>query len=299
METLAQDKMFPLLTKERSVRLWRKKRYRWAVAAVLVLLLGAAFYFSQSVSPNGPLNVVTTAQGSKSRLTLPDGTEVWLNADSRLSYSSDFKNLKIREVTLSGEAYFKVKHDVNHPFVIHTRYLNIRDLGTAFNVRAYPEEDRSEATLLEGSITVSLRADPGKNLHLQPGEKILYYAAGHKLVRDQSSKQPEYPITPLPHRQKLAVSRIQPVVVRPGDTVVSEIAWMNDQLVFNDASFSELAQRMGRYYNTEIVIKDEAIARYSFTGIFEGESLEQALRELQMIRPFHFTLDNKKVIITP
>ena len=300
MDILAKEQTADHSAAAPAGRLFRTKRYWWVAAAVGLLLLGVGYYFyyCPSRSPGVSLEVVTTAQGSKSQLTLPDGTEVWLNVNSRLSYPSDFKSASLREVTLSGEAYFKVKHDSDHPFIIHTRYLNIRDLGTAFNVRAYPEEDRSEASLLEGAITVSLNTDPANNLHLQPGEKILYYAGDHKLVKDQSSKPPsEAPLSPLPHRKKLEVARIHPVVVRPGDTIVSEIAWMNDQLVFNDEAFASLAERMSRYFNTEIVIKDQVIADYSFTGIFEGESLQQALKELQMIRPFHFTIDNQKVII--
>lgn len=277
-----------------------KKNFNWwYVAASVILLAGLFLFFSGPDSIQSSLNVVTTQNGSKSLVMLPDSTEVWLNAGSCLSYSSNFKDADVREVTLSGEAYFKVKHDVCHPFIIHTQYLNIKDLGTAFNVRAYPDENKCETTLIEGSITVSLKEDPGKNLHLKPGEKIMYFVDKHKLVKNQEVEEDikKTAIQPITPTHKLEVSRVSPVVIHPGDTVISEIAWLDNQLVFNNESFSELANRMNRFFDAKIEIKSRDVENYSFTGVFEGETLEQALNELQMIRPFRYTVNKNKVII--
>src|SRR5699024_2281168 len=121
------------------------------------------------------LNTVTTKAGSKTKIMLPDGTKVWLNADSKLTYPNDFQHIPKREVTLVGEAYFKVKHDAEHPFVIHTKGLTVRDIGTEFNLKAYPDDENSSLSLIEGSVSVSLINDKDKDLILKPGEKVVYH----------------------------------------------------------------------------------------------------------------------------
>lgn len=274
-----------------------RKRFWWYAAAIC-LLVGLSAFFLQTRTSSSAVNVVSTENGSKSMVVLPDGTQVWLNADSRLSYANNFKEAAIREVTLSGEAYFKIKHDANQPFIIHTEYFNIKDLGTAFNVRSYPDENKCETTLIEGSITVSLRDDPGKKLHLDPGEKFMYYPGDHQLVKScEKGVAESKTLKPIKQTQRLEVTHIHPVVVHPGDTVISEIAWLDNQLVFNNESFVELARRMNRFFNVEIIITSEKVQAYSFTGIFEGETLQQALNELQMIRPFSYTINKNRVVI--
>ncbi len=298
MAAIEKEKEQDIQATKMKASIKNKKIWVWAAAILLLLVGGWSFlYFHHKASIS--INVVTTERGNKTKMLLPDGTEVWLNAETKLSYPNNFKEADHREVTLSGEAYFKVKHDANHPFIIHTRYLNITDLGTAFNVRAYPNEEKNEATLIKGSISVSLKADPDKNLLLKPGEKITYFTANNQLKKEQKPKQPSVPVKLKTIRkpQRLEVTHIEPVIVNVGDTVVSETAWLNNQLIFNNENFSELAQRMSRYYNVNIIIRNEAVEKYSFTGIFEGESLEEALKELQMIRPFSFKINKNSVII--
>src|SRR5690606_4757825 len=114
--------------------------------------------------------------------------QVWLNADSRLSYPNDFQHGAEREVFLSGEAYFDVVHNAERPFIIHTQYLDIKDIGTAFNVKAYPDEDESEATLVTGAIKVSLHQNPDKSFILKPREKFVYYATGNDVALSGQKK---------------------------------------------------------------------------------------------------------------
>lgn len=277
-----------------------KNVWLWAAASIIFILGGWFLYHSFNFSGT-ETTIVATKSGSRTKVTLPDGTQVWLNADSRLTYPNDFTHIPRREVTLSGEAYFEVKHDERHPFIIHTKYFNIEDVGTAFNVKAYPEDDESEATLVSGSIAVSLRSDPGKNLLLKPGEKVLYYTSDREMRTQENDNPHKWPqnnkIQSLKCDPTLEVAHIKPMVIAKGDTVVTETAWMNNQLVFNSQRFSELAKRLSRWYNVEMVIRDDQVENYMFTGIFEGETIEQALKELQMIRPFSFSIEKDKVII--
>jgi len=286
----------------RTFREFMSGKNAWILAAAsVIVILGGWFLFQTYRCSGADTTVVATKSGSRTKVTLPDGTQVWLNVDSKLTYPNNFPYIAKREVTLSGEAYFEVKHDESHPFIIHTQYFNIEDVGTAFNVKAYPEDSETEATLVSGSIAVSLRNDPGKNLLLKPGEKVLYYASdidmkvegGKSLDTIQAADK----IRSLRFTPTLEVTHVKPIIVSAGDTVVTETAWMNDQLVFSSQKFSELGIRLSRWYNVHVTIKDKEVENYLFTGIFQGETIEQALKELQMIRPFSFSIENDNVVI--
>lgn len=277
----------------------RRRREFWFAALILVLL-GGWLSWHTFISPDNEMNIVSTRNGSKTKVALPDGTQVWLNSDSKLTYPNDFQHINNREVTLSGEAFFKVQHDADRPFIIHTRYLDIKDIGTSFNVKAYPEDEESEATLVSGIIEVTLHNDQSKSYVLKPKEKVVYHAYGNDFSFKANSKKElahAEPISKALIKPNVEISRIKSVLAPSGDSIVAETAWMNNQLVFDAEKFSSLAKIMGRWYNVDFEIKDKNIADYSFTGVFEGETLEQALDELQMIRPFQYRISKDHVII--
>lgn len=280
-----------------------RKFFYWSAAAVIVLCIAIGwFMWNPFQHSSSGMEVVTVNLGTRMRVFLPDGSEVWLNSGSKLIYPKNFKNLSKREVVLSGEGYFEVKHDSDHPFIIHTDFLNIKDLGTVFNIKAYPDEKQAVATLISGSIEVTVNGDPGKTIILKPHEKVSYFAdiQGLSLEKNNLPGHQNEPciIHSLPlHASRLEVEGIQPVVTPHGDTILSETAWVNNELVFHAEKFSQLAERMQRWYNTTIRIQNPEIANYTFTGIFHGETLEQALDELMMIRKFHLKMDKDTVLI--
>ena len=154
--------------------------YRWMLAATSVAALILVYFFVAQprketktlTATNAPRNTVATEPGSKSQITLPDGTQVWINADSRIVYDQDFFT-RNREVVLSGEAYFDVVRDTTRPFIIHTRSIDIKVLGTAFNVRSYPNEKTTETALIHGKVEVTLHNNPDKKIILKPNEKLV------------------------------------------------------------------------------------------------------------------------------
>src|SRR5260221_1009127 len=115
---------------------------------------------------------ITTKNGSKTNLLLPDGTRVWLNAGSSITYDSSYDKM-MREVILSGEGYFDVVRNKEKPFIIHAAKINIKVLGTQFNVKSYPTDNTTEASLIHGSIEVTFRDKPNKKIILKPNEKIV------------------------------------------------------------------------------------------------------------------------------
>jgi len=130
----------------------------------------------------------------------------------------------------------------------------------------------------------------------------MYYTskADLTLQKDKSSaaKPVRKALPVLPGVSRLEVTEIKPVISPSGDSIVTEVAWMHDQLVFDGEKFEALARRLGRWYNVQIRINDKQVENYTFSGIFEGETIEQALKELQMIRPFHFVINRDKVEIS-
>lgn len=213
---------------------------------------------------------INTPSRLTSKITLADGTIVTLNSETRLKYPAAFKGAH-REVYLTGEAFFDVKKDAEHPFIIHTEKINIKVLGTTFDVKAYKNDPHTEATLITGAIQVSMNALPEKQILLKPQEK---FSLQHQAKNAADS--PLYSIIPL------------------NDT---ETSWMNHKLVFKNESFDVLANSLSRWYGLQVVFKNESLKNSRFTGFFEKENISQALKALQLIEPFRYKIQDKTVYI--
>jgi ferric-dicitrate binding protein FerR (iron transport regulator) len=238
----------------------------------------------QKAAVDVTMSEIVAPRGSKTHIVLADGTAIWLNAGSKLRYPQDF-SLENREVFLAGEAYFKVPHNDEHSFIVHTPEATIRDLGTVFNVKAYTGSPVTEATLIEGAIEVSLEKKPDRKIRMSPGEKLVLH---NKLAPVPAKQQPEAAV------QLFEVSKIVPYA-KTNDIV--ETAWVEDKLIFRNERFEDLAQMMERRYNISIVIKDQEIRDYQVTGIFRQENITEALKLLQVIVPFKYKMSNGQVII--
>lgn len=276
----------------------RRPRRRWmAWTAVAATILLAGWFFGirnqgaknpDSATAGRSVNEVTTRPGSKSRVELPDGSVVWLNAGSQLTYNRDFGQ-KLREVNLSGEGYFDVVKMPEKPFIIHTRDVNIRVLGTVFNVKAYPQDKKTETSLIRGSIEVTIRNRPSDKIILSPSEKLV---VEHQPVMPAGEALPgrlDKQSAPL-----IAVNKLQ---YNPADSSVAETEWIHNRLVFRDESLGELALRMERWYNRTISIEDAELRNTRVSGIFETETLEEALQALQISVRFAYETEGKNIII--
>ena len=218
---------------------------KWKILAFLsagFILLFLGYYFlnikgPSPVAPQKPVWEVVTRNGSKSNILLPDGSSVWLNAGSRLTYDSLY-GTTLREVTLSGEAYFDVVKNPKKPFIIHTGKINIRVLGTVFNVKSYPGDRTIETSLIKGSIEVSFPSQPSKKIILKPNQKLI-------IDKTESNAN---------GNTDRGVSGIVPLIsiqhlIRIGsDSSITETGWMENRLYFNDMSFHDLLENMERKY---------------------------------------------------
>lgn len=266
--------------------------WQWMIATVaalfiLVLLIMHSDPKGPYVAPKLAGNTISTKSGSKSKVELPDGTNVWLNADSKLEYKGDFSG-KYREVTLSGEAYFDVVKDKSRPFIIHTRTVRIRVLGTAFNVRSYPADKTTETALIRGSLEVTLNTQPDKKVILKPNEKVLI--EDEMVNKHIAADTPDKEI----NQDMMIVSSVH---LDKKDNEVYETMWLNNKLAFDETPFDNMIAEIERWYNVEIIVKNKSLSQNTYTVTFENKTLDEVLEGLQFSAHFQYQLKNGVVTI--
>ena len=266
------------------------------VAAVIAVALVCIYFFNRKTpvpqmaqsAAKDTLQTLETPKGKKTAITLSDGTKVIMNADSRLTFPQKFSG-NTREVSLEGEAFFDVTHKAKIPFIIHTDKISIKVLGTEFNVRSYPGDSTTETTLIHGMIEVTLNDRPDDRIVLKPKEKLV--------VSNSAAEKNSSAITVVPetHAAELLISNLHYI---PGsDSTAIETSWVNNKLVFQDETFDKLAEELGRKYDVAIEFKNEVIKNYRFTGIFENESITQALEALRLTEKFNYKINGTTIII--
>lgn len=268
-------------------------RKKWLVAATIFFAIAAGslsflFYNNASKSNNHLLakttNEVSTKKGSKSNVRLPDGTQVWLNADSKISYKNDEIN-NCREVILTGEAFFDVVHDSTKPFIIHTGDINIKVLGTAFNVRNYSNEGKIETSLIRGKIELTVNNRPGQKFLLNPYEKLI--------VQNTAVKQKD-----AIHSANSGVSiAISPILPKK-DSVLAETGWLKDQLIFTNQPLEEIAFELERNYNIKIIFSDKEAKAYRYTASFNHVGVNKILGMLSLSKKINFKITDSVITIS-
>jgi ferric-dicitrate binding protein FerR (iron transport regulator) len=227
---------------------------------------------------------------------LSDGTHITLNADSRLKYPSAFDG-KTREVYLTGEAFFDVQKDPEHPFIIHTNKINIKVLGTEFNVRCYPDDPSMETTLLRGSIEVTFTDRPADRIILKPKDKLIIGTAAKKELQAPDSIHLDNKTAPVIALPATQYSLTGLTYFRAHDSTIVETSWVDDKLVFRNEEFLSLARKMERWYGLTIHFDNKTIETYHFTGLFQKESVREALYALQLTENFKYKIEGTDVYI--
>ncbi len=260
-------------------------------AIILVSFLLGYFLFNPGTPRSDTYCEFHVPYGSRSSLFLPDGTEIWINAGSRIKYNYDY-GVNTREVILEGEAFFNVEKD-DKPFIVHTSHLSITALGTSFNVKSYPEEDNIETTLIEGKIRVEQKAS-AKVLELIPNQKLTY----HKTSEQYSTLSEAVPDIKETEEEKEKVKSI-PVIIEAEINIQEEIAWKDGKLIINNEPFEELAKKLERKYDIVFKFTDNDLKKYSYSGTLRDFPLEQVLRALELTSPVKYTIKEKTVYLYP
>lgn len=239
---------------------------RWAgsiAAALLVLFVfHSTFLMEDKDAARGELNTISVPAGQRIELTLADGTHIWLNSLSELSYPSSF-NRGNREVYLRGEAFFEVAKDERKKFIVHTRQCEIEVLGTQFNVEAYAAGEFSTA-LLRGSVKVTNRSFPGQSVVLSP----------HNVARLDGGKLWVSPLTDL-----------------------TSYSWKEGVITFKDIRFRDLMKKLEKNYGVRITVANPGLDGYACSGKFRiSDGIDEVLRALQHDAHFTFERVNKNEI---
>jgi ferric-dicitrate binding protein FerR (iron transport regulator) len=264
-------------------------------AAVFLVTFGLA-WLGFNLNERGSLfthssrvNEIAIPNGSKGYMTLEDGTQIWMNSGSRLKYS-EFSTTPVREVYLEGEAFFDVTHDRNKPFIVNTSYLKIKVLGTRFNVKSYPSEKTTETTLVSGKVEIeeiNNKTDNKKLITLEPNQKVIFYnATGMNAIDDKTS---DVAMKPKISEKLQIIEKVNPELYT---------SWKDEKLIFYNERFESLIIKLERWYNVRITLKDTSLKDYRYTGKFEKENIEQALKALKLTTPMEYFIDKDRIIIS-
>lgn len=233
-----------------------------AAVALLCLSVWTAYLYMQPVA----MQTVSTLAETRT-VNLPDGTSVTLNHYSTLTYPERFKTDN-REVELNGEAYFEVSKDKKHPFIVQTEAVDVRVLGTQFNVDAYRDSPDVRTTLLTGSVAVSNKSN-SEHMILKPNEIAIYNKVEKKLTR------------------KLL------------EDATDEISWRHGEFIFDDVPLRDIARELSNSFGTTIQITDSTLQNYRISARFRnGEDLETILSVLQDAGYFNYSHNDKQITIT-
>jgi ferric-dicitrate binding protein FerR (iron transport regulator) len=250
----------------------RMNAYRIAAVLMFGLLIGSVGMMLNQVKQNQSAEVFYTEtyvpKGEKSELTLPDGTHITINADTKLRIPSNF-SASNRQLELEGEAYFKVMHDSDNPFIVKTESINIEVLGTSFDLSCYADEDMVTTVLDEGKIRFAGANNNKVNgTYLHPGETAYYHKSSG--------------------------------VFRVMETVKTDkaSAWKQGIITFKDMPFYLLVKKIERQYNVEIEV-DESLKFEKYTGEINEQTVWAVLNNFAIATPFNVESSGKKIKITP
>ena len=269
-----------------------------AYAASILLLIGATAVLSYILQPKTPAKQVElfaggeieTSYGSKSLVTLPDGSKVWVNAGSKITYPADFGETS-RNVYLTGEAYFDVAEMDEIPFFVNTDVLQIKVYGTAFNVKAYPDDDRVETTLDNGAISITRNDAPNRIIRVEPNQKVTVMreiqehsgASAPDLETTSSSTQSETP-------------RLLEILEISDTDVIT--AWKDNRLVFEQEPLWSLAKQLERTYNVQIRFNDENIKSIRYTAAIKEIPIDQVLEAISLTSPIRYSIKGSEITLT-
>lgn len=236
---------------------------------------GELSYLQQNGQPlsTGLLNTLSTPRGGQYRLTLPDGSKVWLNAASSIRYPAAFGN-KERRVEITGEAYFEVAKFRNLPFRVNTPSGEIQVLGTHFNVNAYANEPAETTTLLEGKISLSTTGNQ-QSLILQPGQQAQYI--------QPAAQAPDF------LKNEIKVQNVDTGPV---------IAWTNNNFVFSNTSLGAAMRQIERWYDVEVILKGNIANEAIMASLSRDIPISRVMHKLSLTGHLHFTINGKKITVT-
>jgi len=268
------------------------RNFRFAASIAILLGISIIGYFILKPGTSALAHMeLSVPYGSRSMLSLPDGTKLWVNAGSKLSYNTGFGKNN-RDINLIGEAYFEVAKNPKLPFVVHAADLKIKAIGTAFNVKAYPEEKRVETTLVHGLVEIEKNGQTNR-IYLKPNQKIVL---ANNIQENTTSIKPNNSVTKQGDYPTNKVSNLVDRLIPKIDTE-KETSWKEGKLIFDREPLQLLAIKLERRYDVHFTFSNEKLKTYIYTGTFNDVSLEQIMEAMHYSSPIDYVIKEKEVTI--
>jgi len=245
--------------------LYKLTTFLCAAACLAAFAVLGIHLYQDRHAASGALSYIRTEKGQRVSMTLQDGTRIWLNSDSEISFPS-FENAASRDVFLSGECYFEVAKDSKKPFTVHTDVYDVTAVGTAFNVRAYEEDESVKTTLIEGEVRVS---GAGMDTRLLPDESFTYHRSRGTYAKDFS------------------------------DLSYYDTLWHGNELVVPaGTTLLQLARILERNYNFQFRFSDESIKGYTFEGVIKNSQFTNVLDVICLSAPVSYKMEGDYVVFS-
>ena len=250
-------------TKSRSLKIF----YRVAAAILIILLPLAGYWGGMETVKSGFSDIVVEApMGARTKLYLPDGTLVWLNAGSKITYSQGF-GVDNRDLTLEGEGYFEVKRNEKVPFEINTKELDLTVLGTKFNFRNYADDEEVVVNLLEGKVKLRNELVASADVYMSPNEKVILSKEMGRMVKTKINTS-------------------------------NSNLWTKDELYFDELLLEDIVKQLSRSFNVKIEVAD-SLKNQRFYGSFRivGNSIEKILETISSTNRMKYKYENNRYIV--
>ena len=256
----AHDRLMQTLRNDRGAKVVRPtwiRRWGWVAAAVVFLAIAGSYYLTSA----GSKPKIRTAYGQVQYQKLPDGTEVTLNANSTISYTTGWDKGNEREVWINGEAFFHVKKTTNKSrFIVHADQLDVVVTGTQFNVVS--RNGRTNVMLTEGSVI--LHTKDGAEIRMEPGDFVEFN--NNELEKKEAKEE-------------------------------AVLAWRDKKMVFENTPLEEVMERIREHYGVEIEVEDETLNKKPMSGIFPNDNLDVLLKMMEATAEFKVTRKENKIIL--
>ena len=272
---------------------WQRIAASWLIIAIGAGILGWLSHGERTGETQPALALAPTniqlKMGAQSTIDLSDGSRVWLNGGSQLTYD-DAYGRENREVQLTGEACFEVVTNPEKPFVVNTGTLSIKAFGTTFNVKAYPDDQVITTTLVEGKVTIT-----GKDVNnqlfsyeMQPNEQFTY-KTGHQ----PKTEAPE----PVPTQATDQIYIPESVAIENDIDTEIYTSWKDNFWIIEKQKLGALSKDFERRYDVRIVFSSENVKNYHFSGTIQNETVEQVMRILRRTIPLKYSFDKNVITI--
>ncbi|MCF0073570.1 FecR domain-containing protein [Dyadobacter sp. CY261] len=246
---------------------WVRRLTAWSSAAAAVIIIGFLLWTNERRPVESDIRLVQAPLGKTIRVNLPDGSHIWLNAGSALTYPIAFKG-KTREVVLrEGQAFFDISRDTTRPFIVHAKTLDITVLGTSFDVKAYENDPDIKVTVKTGKVGVQVRDKPG-----QPALMLL--PAEQAVVVEKA--------------QKIHVNEISKPAIAP---------WKDNRMVFEDELLVEVLHALERKYNQHIIIEKEGLSSEKISLTLDNQPMPDVLKVLGFSKNFNYSQLNDSTVV--